>query len=250
MSTAPKKKYVSKRAQKINEANAKLARENEAKREAARLERLGEDVVQKEKQDHYAVLSDIAYQKHKRTKEQFLKDNNLNYDIDHDLSTKQHTVLIDRNTKKPVIAYRGTKDLHEDLPTDLALALGAENLTSRFRNSNKLIDQVIEKHGVEPVLTGHSLASAIALTHGRARDLEVHAFNPGAAVSQVRGALDKSYDGKKQKNERHVYTTGTDPISFLSQFAVGEEKIHHVKAKGLNTHGLGNFTSEVEEKRV
>jgi len=203
----------------------------------------GEDVSGlSETQKEYALLSDVAYKSGgSRGKESYLRRTGLGeYKLDKTLSNKNHSVLV-HGDGRTVVSFRGTKET-SDIGTDLLLGLGVEKHSKRFQDSGEVVDQVIKKYGRDNlVLTGHSLGGSIAHTLGRERDLEVHAFNPGSAVSHVRDTLGTHLRGDARENKSFLYSTGSDPISWLARGSTGEDEFIYVPPTGVNTHSLTNF---------
>lgn len=176
------------------------------------------------------------------------------YKVDAQLSNRNRTVFFDESTGEAVVSYRGTNPKNfGDLGTDLAIAVGAQGKTSRFKNAEAVAKQAVAKYGKEHVtLTGHSLGGTQALYVGNKLDLKAKAFNPGKGFDGL--GLAKDYLGgaegaigarlKAQRNSKlTVYSTGTDPIStgaLLDRTA--KKKIVKAKSKNpLKAHDIENF---------
>ena len=75
---------------------------------------------------------------------------------------------------------------NNDLLTDLQLAVGRLKLTKRFKDSKNMLDSIIKEFpGVNIVLTGHSLAAAIADYLSLAYKLPCILFNTGSSPLSV-----------------------------------------------------------------
>ena len=135
------------------------------------------------------------------------------YTIDKELSSPDRTAYVDSDGNI-TLAFRGTslKDktkLWRDLGTDVLLGLGLQDASSRFKNSKKATDKAIEKYGKDKVrLTGHSLGGSQALYLSNKRGLEANTFNAGIGLPDTLR--------KRNYSKATSYTTGLDPISFLS----------------------------------
>jgi hypothetical protein len=92
-------------------------------------------------------------------------------------------------------------------------------------------------------MVGHSLGGTQALYVNSKTDVDAHAFNPGAALPQARrGILDSITCGifrRKCTTRANVYTTGVDPISYLSKYSNAQK--HHVTPRYMDVHGIKNF---------
>lgn len=183
---------------------------------------------------NYARLSSGAYGEGKEEIE--------GYDIDKDLSNRNRTVYVDKDTGKAVVSFRGTKlnskNKLGDLGADAMIALGLQKHSSRFKNAKKVTKQAIDKYGKDNVvLTGHSLGGSQALHANRVYDVPTFVYNPGVGL----GDVTESMKGKAVKNKATIFTTGYDPISMLSPLVSKSRTIYRVGKKKLNPHSLKNF---------
>lgn len=222
-----------------------------------------------EKQDFsdYAWLSKSAYE----------MGNNKShiptgYEVDRELSNRNRTVFYHKEKNEAVIAYRGTNPKKlGDLGTDLAIAVGAQATTARFKNAEKVADQAVTKYGKENVVvTGHSLGGSQALHVAAKKDLKAYAFNPGKgfdgkryaqigadvgkAVVNAKQQIDQEFDPfkkvaaltaprkrkaagpappkkKAKESKATIYTTGTDPISAATVLNTEKRKVVRAKSK-------------------
>ena len=96
--------------------------------------------------------------------EMFSYMNELEYfEVDKDLSTEEHSIFHDKNTKETIISYRGTVN-SKDMLDDTQIMISNEENTDRFKKSQEIFDRVVEKYGKNNVaVTGHSLSGGIAL---------------------------------------------------------------------------------------
>lgn len=171
------------------------------------------------------------------------------HEIDRDLSNRNRTVYVNKESGKATIAFAGTRlgskrDRMNDIGTDALLAVGLHNLSSRFKNAKRVARATEEKYGKGNVNTAsHSLGGSQSLYLNQKLGMEAHAFNAGAPPSFVKNSLfDKltaSLFKKPVKKNATVYTTGTDPISILSPLS--NAKTVFVKQKVKDPHSLKNF---------
>lgn len=124
-------------------------------------------------------------------------------------------VYFDPETKKAVIAYRGTQigDLSKnrtgwrDLGADAATYLGLQSLNNRYANAEKVAHAAIAKYGKDNVsLTGHSLGGSQAQYVSRKLGLAADVYNPFGGPGEL---LNNNY-----KNvDAHV--THGDPLNWF-----------------------------------
>jgi hypothetical protein len=171
------------------------------------------------------------------------------YDIDRSLSNRNRTVYVNRDSGKATISFSGTRlgskrDRMKDIGTDVLLATGLHNLSSRFKNAKKVARATMEKYGTDNVDTvGHSLGGSQSLYVNQRLGLESHSFNAGAPPSFVKKSLFDRLTGslfkKPVKKNATAYYTGTDPISMLSPLAASRS--YKVKPKTKDPHSMANF---------
>lgn len=129
------------------------------------------------------------------------------FELDKKLSTSEHKVFLDKyNRNKPVVVFTGTRKLG-DVITDGFLAVGAEDLTPRFRNSKDLLRQVKNKYKSNVIITGHSLGGDIA-RHVADKNDKIISYNPGEGL--------KDLIIKPVRNNETLIRTNTDVVSALS----------------------------------
>lgn len=159
------------------------------------------------------------------------------YVLDKSLSKNKIKTYVHPETKKVIIAHKGTdpKDKN-DLKNDLLLSAGLLNkhTSKRVKNANEITKKANAKYGAQNVThTGHSLGGYMA-DNSATKDNKVETYNRGTSPLDI--ALNKAK--KKNPNAIH-YTTGVDPIS-ASQLS-SKDKVVTVKPTKLNVHGLDNF---------
>ena len=187
-----------------------------------------------------AVLADAAYTRQAPE----------GYTIDSSLSNRNRTTLVNNETGRAVMSFRGTdlkskQNKWKDLGSDALLAVGLQELSSRFRNAKKATKEAIDKYGSDNVeLVGHSLGGSQALYANSKYKVRTTALNPGVSPANARkGMLDKLGDALfKRKVNRNavVYHTGAqDVISALSPLV--NARVVTVRPKVKSAHSLANF---------
>ena len=123
-------------------------------------------------------LKDLLKSTYNREKED-IED----YKIDRKLSGLRAKVYTNKETGKNVIAFRGTKGIH-DLITDGHLFFGNKN-TKRFKHAQKVYDRVVNKYGKDNlILAGHSLSGAIVEKIGDDKD-EKYTLNKAVVPTDI-----------------------------------------------------------------
>lgn len=115
---------------------------------------------------------------------------------DRGLSTNQAQVYTD-TVGNPIIAFRGSKTAADWLITDTALALGLEQFTPRFQQSQKLVEKVEKKYHSPVTTLGHSLGGSLSEysnPHGK-----VITLDKGTGLSSI-----GKHIGKNQTDIRAV----------------------------------------------
>ena len=102
---------------------------------------------------HLHNLLDASYERTDKAKQIGASNGYL---LDEELSNRKHRVYVDKHDNA-VIAFTGARTLG-DVITDVALAVGLEDLTYRFSDSTKLAKTVQQKYHHSPIIAiGHSL---------------------------------------------------------------------------------------------
>jgi len=152
------------------------------------------------------------------------------------------------NSNEIITSFRGTSDWN-DVRTDVALALGQEAMTSRFKESLDQFDKVLETYQpgqYSHTLVGHSLGGSIneyVFSKRNASIDRVHNFNPGASVSSVGTHIDTAVDATFRKERKDKVTNHHiigDPISMLKTIDP-TAVTYEMKAGNLNAHTIKQF---------
>lgn len=190
---------------------------------------------------HYAELAHGSYGNQDMS--------HLGYEIDPQFSNRNRTLYVNKDTGKTVYSFRGT-DLKNkqnrlgDLGSDTLMALGLQDLSSRFRNANKYTKKAIEKYGNNLSLTGTSLGGSQALYVNSKQNVPAVAFNPyvNPEVKHHRSFTKFIYDtliSKSVNNNATIYRTQHDPISVFSNLSNAVVKV--VPQSYKNPHSIRNF---------
>jgi hypothetical protein len=162
------------------------------------------------------------------------------YQIDHQLTNKNQTVVFNQKTKQVAVSFRGTSK-GRDVLSDVAVLKGYQIVDPRFRNSSKVINDTKNKYpGYQVVTTSHSLGGNIAeyaVRHSKHKDeVEIYNFNKGAGFSDI---------GIKRNKNQHDYRTEDDIVSTLSVTQRGGKNTTVKTKKGkrgiLSGHKLKNM---------
>lgn len=210
-----------------------------------------------EKVSEYAALAEASYARERRGKQKQLNKHakNIrkhskaedigNFIVDTDLKLGPHTTVY-KNTKdnRIVVAYRGTQvSDFSDMSTDLAIALGAENISKRFRKHKRDFQNITAHYGDDKdyVVVGHSLGGSIAsfITNEFDDVSEAHVFNPGSGISSLRERV-SSKDSSDLNNRLHRHFMVGDPISYLGHTNAGVND-HVYTVPGVFNHSIHNF---------
>ena len=202
------------------------------------------DVVESNDQHKYARLANASYhfEDQNYVQESFSYMNEVdNFEIDFDLSSEEHSVFHNKNTKETVIAYRGTVN-KDDIKTDAHILIGNETSTDRFKRSEDVFQKTENKYGKENVVVvGHSLGGGIALTLGEKHDVQSHVYNPAISATQT---FSKEHHNNKHTSQ--IYRTRIDPVSIAGEVIDNQNQrkrnvITVSNNKTDHAHSLENF---------
>jgi hypothetical protein len=166
----------------------------------------------------------------------YLSENNLDYTIDWELSNDSGLVLIDNNTGKVVISYRGT-DLNQpnDWITGLAMLKSTESSDPVFIKAKSQLDQVINEYGSPSELLGFSRGGTIAISLGNEYNIHTTSYNP---------FINKNLLTAPSNDLHTIIRTTTDPISIganLGKFNVIQVNPIGNSLNPIYNHELNQF---------
>lgn len=178
----------------------------------------------------------------------FLKDNDINYSIDPELSTKQSLVLINNEDANDIkVAYRGSKMNNlSDWVSNGKILLGKEKSNSTFEDSfndaSNQIEDIKTKYGILPnELLGYSRGGSLAISTGDKFGIDTTSFN-----SFVGRNILKS----RETASKHTLYRTTEDIPSLALGFKADLKNFDVKTirplvdsvNPRQAHALRNFT--------
>ncbi|CAL8468236.1 g7775 [Coccomyxa elongata] len=182
----------------------------------------------------YARLSNAAYYPGKAA--ELVKA--TGYLVYEELSNRNRTTFYHPDTKKAVVAFRGTNPRDpSDLLADFLIARGQTGLSTRFKTSASTVRKANKKYGKDMVsVTGHSLGGSQALDVNRRLGNPAYAFNPGSGVGGVpldilKGAF--TTPAQRKKSTATIVATPGDLISASALF--GPERKILVKPRYTST---------------
>lgn len=186
-------------------------------------------------QHKYSRLANASYYFHNQTKNH-LSFNELRetkgFRIDMELSSKEASVFVNRASSEVVVAYRGTSGI-KDVGSDLMIITSTTGLSSRVRQSLKLMERVLRKYqGFTVKSTGHSLGGFLSRVVSNAFGLESHNFN---AAESIHGSF------QSQNPLTYNYRTHYDAVSVLSQNSERVFTKMGNEATIESVHRLNNF---------
>jgi len=186
---------------------------------------------------HFAELASGAYGGKDMT--------HLGYDIDNELSNRNRTLYVHKESGKTVMAFRGTNPKNSaDMGTNALLALGLKDISSRFKNANKYSKKAMEKYGKDNVVfTGHSQGGSQALYVNSKHGNETHSYNPFVEpkINKANLLTKAMYSlfKKPVQNNATIYKTTSDPISVFANLS--NATVKQIKATSKNGHAMRNF---------
>ena len=189
---------------------------------------------------HLHNLLDASYERTDKAKQ--IGANN-GYLLDEELSNRKHRVYVDKHDNA-VIAFTGTRTLG-DVITDVALAVGLEDLTYRFSDSTKLAKKVKQKYHHSPIIAiGHSLGGSLAEHVNETANVD-----KAITVNKGTGLLGININ---IKNNQTDIRSATDAVSFLSTTQNGGKHITILDSfvvRPLRSHGAYNLNKFDKKSR-
>jgi hypothetical protein len=203
----------------------------------------------------YGVLSKLAYKKHAGEIQKGLPQG---YQLDEANSTRETKVYYNPETKKAVVAYRGTdlrdpKRFFKDLKSDFNIAIGKESKDKRFKEAEREFKKISHKYkgmGYSLDTTGHSLGGQIANHVNKTHKGEVEenlSFSRGSGIMEpFRKRPKNSYDFS---HKRDLISLGArlskDEGGGRNNSVVSGTKVKN----GLQAHSLDRLEYKHPEKK-
>jgi len=203
--------------------------------------------------DAYKKLAKLAYKKHAGEIEKQL--GGTGFQLDTSLSDREHKVFYNPNTKKVVVAYRGTdprdtSSILTDVRSDYHILLGNEGKDSRFKRATKQFKGVLDKYqhqGYSFDTTGHSLGGALATHVTKKFPKKVH---ENLSYSRGSGLLEPF---RTRPQNTWDYSHVKDPISLgarLSKDVDGSTEhsvVSHTRVRNMiNAHDMERLQTHTE----
>lgn len=172
---------------------------------------------------NFKQLLDLSY-KTKKEGDQYYKLHN--YNLDRRLSTNSDRIYYNPTNKKVLMSFRGTKNLINDLPTDLSILTGNIKESDRYKTANLKYNKAKEKYNKDSIImVGHSLGGSLASQIGTNNDI-ILTLNKGA------GLFHKDLKRTQEQSIRHQ----NDLVSILSKKDIANKNIGDKKDNFFNSH--------------
>ena len=204
--------------------------------------------------DVYKKLAKLAYKKHAGEIEKQL--GGTGFRLDTSLSDREHKVFYDPNSKKVVVAYRGTDprdrfSILGDIRSDYNILIGKEGRDRRFKRATTQFKGVVDKYqhqGYSFDTTGHSLGGALA-THVTKKF--PNRVSENLNYSRGSGLLEPFRTRPKNTWD---YSHAKDPISLGARLSkdVDKSKEHSVVSQTrvknmVNAHDIDRLQTRFQE---
>lgn len=153
------------------------------------------------------------------------------YIFDKKLSNIKDRVYYNPNSRNLLLTYRGTTNLWNDLPADLAILTGNFESSNRYRESKDKYNQAKLKYGVDSAtLVGHSLGGTTASAIGGKND-KIYTYNKGSGL----------FDSFLTKSNEQAYRHRSDVISLTSALDKNQHQFGGYLVDPLTSHGTNQL---------
>jgi hypothetical protein len=152
------------------------------------------------------------------------------YQFDSMLSTKNEKVYFNPTANKLLVSVAGTdKFSPNDLITDVYLAAGSLQNTSRYKQARNTITDAKKKYQVSSAtLAGHSLGGSIVSYAGSKADT-IYTLDKGATI------------GTKTRSREKAFRSAGDVVSALSSNSGNMKTLGKYNANPLAAHNISNI---------
>ena len=192
--------------------------------------------------------SDILHEDGLDEAKQFLIDEKIDYEIDPLLSNDSGLVLINNETGKAVVAYRGTDITSPaDWLTALSIFKNQQGDDRVFIDAKKQLNDVIAEYGQPEELVGFSRGGSVAMTLGNEFNVDTTTFNP---------FVNKDLAFTLTSDATHnIVRTTTDPVSIGSNVPNPKFKVTQLdplsdSINPITNHALKQFLSNDSPRRT
>jgi hypothetical protein len=177
------------------------------------------------------LLLETALKASYKDKEQGEKDlAKSGYILDKQLSNIQSRVYFKPDDKKLIVSYRGTMNLINDIPTDFAILTGTLKNTTRYKESQKVLDDAKKKYGVNATVIGHSLGGSLSSAVNNDKNDKIINWDKGVGI----------FNSNKTKSNESAYRQRGDLISLLGSSKI--KSLGDLMWNPLAAHDLGRLS--------
>ena len=180
--------------------------------------------------------------------DEYLKDNNIPFSVDDELSTSEGLVLKGNGRPDQIrVAYRGSKINNlGDWISNAQVAVGSEDKAflgfDRFNDTYKQIDNIKTKYDVLPeLLTGHSRGATLAMTAGNRYGIDTETFNPFLGQSLLHTQT-SSANHKLWRTTEDLPSLAAGFKQQTDNYTINSVRPLEKNTGVLNSHRLDNFT--------
>lgn len=176
--------------------------------------------------------------------QKYLDDNGVRMTIDPETSHDRAITLVDNDTGKVSIAYRGTQADYRDIGADGLIAAGLDDVNPAVKTANTIFEKAKAKYGEISEILGHSLGGHLATKMGDKHDVKTTTFNAAISAKQI---LDRKFKHKNNVNGHELWSTTEDVVSILANplASVDTEKIKHHSLNPLDSTKIGPLEASV-----
>jgi len=193
------------------------------------------------------VTSQLAQQAYKQERQRQVGS----YLFDDELSDAESAVYHDKESKKTILAARGTVVGPKDLLADVGVATGTNigGYGSRFKRTQDTFDRTRAKYGGDISATGHSLGGTLAASLAAQNNIAATTYNRGAGLPRLSDLKCSRFSPLRRPEYcdkiDNVRVKG-DGVSILGRLFGSGRWNKRIKGKGglLNRHGIANFTGQ------
>lgn len=200
----------------------------------------------------FAAFADNAYKdpehRHKALSDMLPSEMSVDdYEYLDEYSNEYVAAYLEKPSDTIITSIRGTKiNDANDLTADALLAVGHEKYSKRALAVENDMERILENFPDHyHVLAGHSLGGSLNLhlaNRFKDRIHEIHNFNPGASISQVREDLNHSLLHKPVHDNLYTYHIEGDAISGATRGATHDKTtVYGMKKGSVNPHSIHQF---------
>ena len=193
------------------------------------------------------VASQLAQQAYKQERQRQVGS----YLFDDEFSDAESAVYHDPESKKTILAARGTVVGPKDLLADVGVATGTNigGYGSRFKRTQDTFDRTRAKYGGDISATGHSLGGTLAASLAAQNNIAATTYNRGAGLPRLSDLKCSRFNPLKRPEYCDKIENNRvqgDGVSIMGRLFGSGRWNKRIKGKGglLNRHGIANFTGQ------